>query len=102
MKAYQLRSPEQLREVLPLVKNEQDRKRAANVAAVWSVATRQNRAYVFDVYIRLGRSAMLCRAHQGREIVLGDMKLKVARAFSSKLNERRCTANEDHSAVVPG
>ena len=49
MKAYQLRSPEQLREVLPLVKNEQDRKRAANVATVWSVATRQNRAYVFDV-----------------------------------------------------
>lgn len=87
MKIYQLDSPYKLREAISLMKDEGAARSAGNLATVWSVATRQGKPNAFTVYIKLGRSASLCRAREGREIVLGDMRLKSAREFVLGLNE---------------
>lgn len=87
MKAYRITSPEQLREIIPLVKDDKAAKSAANLATVWSVATRQNKPDAFVAYIKLGRSATLCREREGREIVLGDLRLKEAREIAKTMAE---------------
>ncbi len=85
MKVYRVSHPEQLREIVPVIKDAKAAKSAANLATVWSVATRQNKPDAFVVYIKIGRNATLCRAREGREIVLGDVRLKEAREIAKRM-----------------
>lgn len=59
MKVYRIAAPEQLREIIPIMNDDKAAKSAANLATVWSVATRQNKSNAFVAYIKLGRSATL-------------------------------------------
>lgn len=87
MKAYRVSHPEQLREIVPMMKDAKAAKSAANLATVWSVATRQNKPDAFVVYMKIGRNAVLCRSREGREIVLGDVRLKEAREIAKHMDE---------------
>ncbi len=85
MKVYRIANPEKLREIIPLMNDTKAAKSAANLATVWSVATRQNKPDAFVAYIKLGKSATLCREREGREIVLGKLRLKEAREIAKPL-----------------
>ncbi len=87
MKVYRVSHPEQLREIVPMIKDAKAKaaKSAANLATVWAVATRQNKPDAFVIYIKIGRNATLCRAREGREIVLGDVRLKEAREIAKRM-----------------
>lgn len=87
MKTYKIASPDEMREIIPIIKDEDRAKSAGNVAKVWSVATRQGKQDAFTVFIRLGRSAGLYRLAGAREVFMGDMRLKQAREFAGKLEE---------------
>lgn len=87
MKAYRVSHPEQLREIVPMMKDDKAAKSTANLATVWSVATRQNKPDAFVVYMKIGRNAILCRKREGREIVLGDVRLKEAREIAKRMDE---------------
>lgn len=87
MKLYRIGNPDQLRKVIPLMADDKAAKSAANLATVWSVATRQNKPNAFVTYIKLGRNATLCRAREGREIVLGNLRLKEACEIAKTLTE---------------
>lgn len=87
MKVYRITHPEQLREIVPMMKDNRSAKSTANLASVWSVATRQSKPDAFVVYMKIGRNAVLCRDSEGREIVLGDVRLKEAREIAKHMDE---------------
>lgn len=89
MKAYLISNPEQMKEVVPLMKWQKEKNKAAAFAKVWSITSRKDpeKTEKISARIEVGRNAQVFKIIGKEKALLGTMNLSMARAFVTGLEE---------------
>ena len=85
MKAYSISSPNKLREAVPAIKWDRDKKKAMELADTWERESWDGQQEI--VTLEVGRNAHIFHTIDGKKTLLATMYVAAARDFVKELTE---------------